>query len=634
MLLQRRKYTYYLRVRVPLDLVGLIGKKEFKQSLRTEDKREAKTIARIKAGEIERAFGRLRVGRETMSDIQIKRLADKLLSEILNKTERARQCGNEVWELSPEEWPEGYLGQVPHGLNVLEASLSRQRTEGGLNLAVQAIESRIKELRNEIRLGNFSEQTRQIAKRRAEMEGMPVPAQSWFLHPEHEQDCIPADDEGVPLDTIPEDQSKKVRRRVKKLPEPLQSTWNERPSPEFGAICRTVAQTLLEAYEIEIERIGGGYGTERQIRADARLMKAAKSYTLNELWNSYKDQRTTEGQWTATTLEKYEGFVKAINRTLGEDFDFSTYEDPDQVTGLIKKLKEYKSTRTRRKWSGTSVNDCIVFLSTLHKYARIGRRFGIVYNPFESRQIIATDSKQREAFTPEELKRIWSNLVRLETRREDDKYWIVLLMLYTGARIGEVCQLRLEDVEQVGKHWVIFFRHKPELGQTLKHAIRKSKKSKGPVQRIAPVHPDLKKLGFFEYVESLRKRGEVKLFPDEKRTANRSGVLMAKKIKTFINGCVGKEAGKSSHCFRHTLITWFNQNCDMSGTQERVLEAMVGHDSNKAVIGPDITWDGYGGSITLEQMSALIKRLNYGFPILHSKITPTGVSKRVKTIAS
>lgn len=613
MLLQRRKNIYYLRIRIPTDIRHLVGRREIKHSLKTTDKRQAKTISRIKAAEIERAFCKLRLGRETMTDNQLKRLSDKLLSEILDRTERARQSGTEVWELPPEEWPEGYLTDVPYGVYVLDASLSRERTEGRLNLAVRSLESRVKELRTELRLNKYSTTTRQTAKRRAEIEGIQVPPASWFLHPEHEQNND--EDEGVPIESLPAAQQKKLLRREKKLSEPLKSTWNERPTPEFGAVCRIVAQTLLEAYEIEIERIGGLYGTDRQMRADTRLMMAAKSYTLNELWNSFKEQRTTEGKWTATTLEKYEGFVKAINRTLGEDFDFSVFEDPDLVTGLIKKLKEYRSTRTSRKWSDTSVNDCIVFLSTLHKYARLGRRFGIVYNPFESRQIIEQDSKQREAFTPDELKSIWSGLNRLKTRREADKYWTVVLMLYTGARIGEVCQLRLDDIEQVGTHQIIHFRHKPELGQTLKHAIRKGIKTSGDVERVVPIHPHLKKLGFFEYLESLRKLGEEKLFPREKRTNNRSGVLMAKKIKTFLQRSIGKDTNKSAHFFRHTMITWFNQNCDMSGTQERVFKAMVGHASESNVIGPDITWDNYGGEITLQQMFTLIKRLNYGFPI-------------------
>jgi len=184
-------------------------------------------------------------------------------------------------------------------------------------------------------------------------------------------------------------------------------------------------------------------------------------------------------------------------------------------------------------------------------------------------------------------------------------------MMYTGARIGEVCQLRLEDIEALGKYNVIHFRHKPELGQTLKHANKKLMKSNGDVKRIVPVHPDLVKLGFLRLVEDMKSLGEVKLFPKEKRTNGRSGVLMAKKVKTFLKGCIGRDTDKSAHCFRHSFICWFNQHVNLSSSQDRIFKAMVGHTTEGESIGPDITWDVYGGNITIQQMMELIKKLDY-----------------------
>lgn len=590
MLLQRRGKTYYLRVRVPADLRDVIGRAEVKQTLRVQSRREAKTLARLKGAELERAYTQLRIGREAMDDRQLKRIADKLLAEILDNTERSRQQGIEAEELPLERWPEGYNfgnGTSYAGLRTLTTTLSRQKTFEGLDEAENTLRSRVEELRQELRMSSYAEYTRQVAKRRAEAEGVPTPPASWFRPPGYELEYEDA--------------------RV-------MSTWSERPPVEFAAVLRTVAQTLLEGYEIELERINGVYGTERQAKAETRLMQAAKSYTLNDLWESFKGRQTTDEKWTSTTLEKYESFVVAVNRTLGDDFDFVVFEDVDRVTELIRQLKEYKSTRTRRKWSTATVNDCVVFLSTLHKYAIRNRKFSVTFNPFEGRQIAETDTKKREAFTGEELKLLWSGLEKLKTPKHIDKYWTMLLQLYTGARIGEVCQLRVDDVEKIGAHMVIVYRDRPELGQTLKHAKRKRQRGVDP-KRVVPLHPDLRKLGFFSYVEKLKTAGEVKLFPEEKRTAGRSGVLMAKKIKTFLQGRIGKETDKSSHCFRHTFITWFNQNCNLTGTEERLLKAMVGHEDGDKSIGPNITWDGYGGKNTIKQMHDLIKRLNYGLMV-------------------
>jgi hypothetical protein len=49
----------------------------------------------------------------------------------------------------------------------------------------------------------------------------------------------------------------------------------------------------------------------------------------------------------------------------------------------------------------------------------------------------------------------------------------------------------------------------------------------------------------------------------------------------------------------------------MSGTKERLLKAMVGHTIAGKMMGPDITWDTYGGENTVKQMYDLIKRLDY-----------------------
>lgn len=614
LLLQRRGKTYYLRVRVPADLIGMFERKEVKQTLRVQSYREAKALARIKGAELERAYLKLRMGRATMTDNQLKRMADKLLAEVLTTTESSRRHGIAALELSPDQWPEGYdfgNGTSYDGLLALESTLARQRTVEGLDMASQALIGRVEELRLELRLGSYGEHTRRVARRIAAAEGVSVPPDSWFIQPGesvHEQDIEP----GVPIKWV-QIAGQSIKGR-KFLPQTamLESTWNSPPAAEFAAILRTVSQTLLEGYEIELERINGNYGTNRQIKAEARLGQAAKSYTLNDLWGSYRDRKTTDGEWAESTLSKYNDFVTAVNKTLGNDYDFSIFEDVDQVTALIKQLREYTSTRTKKRWSTGTINDCVVFLSTLHKDAIRNRKCGITFNPFEARQVADTDAKKKVAFTPDELKQIWAKLQALG-KRDADKYWAVLLMLYSGCRIGEACQLRLDDFEKVGDHWVIHYRSRPDLGQSIKGERRKKKKNPSEdVDRITPVHPEMRRLGIFRHIEKLKEAGEVQFFPNEKRTAGRSGVLMAKKIKTFLNGCA---ADKSSHHFRHTLITWFKQNCNLTHTEASLISSMVGHEDDIITGGNKITWGTYGGVHKVKQMFDLIKRLDYGFDI-------------------
>jgi len=612
LLLLLRHNTYHFRVKVPLDLVDLLHRKELKRSLHTSSKREAKKLVRLRAADTETMFTKLRLGKETMTDSQLKRLSDKLLADFLKTVERPRQNGAELHELM--EWPEGYDSNILLPLRSLEFTLSNSKTELQLGIAEKYHASRIATLRKELKLGQWSEETRNTARRLAEDNRLDIamPSPSWFV-PLHQAGSVDLDaDECVQLETLTAAERKGIKK-FKPAELEVVSTWGEKPPAEFATLCRSVVQTLLEGHEVELERINGNYGTPRQIQVEQRLAQAAKSYTLNDLWNSYRADKTTAGEWAATTAEKYESFVAAVNRTLGDDYDFTVFEDTDHVTALLGKLKAYKSSRTRKIWSAASVNDCVVFLSTLHKYAIRKRKYGITFNPFEARQIAETDAKKREAFTPDELATIWTKLQPLKIK-EPDKYWCLLLMLYTGARIGEVCQLRLDDFEKIGEHWVVHYRSRPELGQTIKGERRKKKKRPtDDVDRIAALHPDLRKLGFFRHLESMKEAGELRMFPKETRINNRSGVLMAKKVKTFFKGCFGADTEKSAHYCRHTLISWFKANVNMTHSEASLISCMVGHEDEQLSGGNAVTWGTYGGAHSVKQMYGIMKKLDYGF---------------------
>ena len=69
------------------------------------------------------------------------------------------------------------------------------------------------------------------------------------------------------------------------------------------------------------------------------------------------------------------------------------------------------------------------------------------------------------------------------------KRWAPWLSTFTGARIGEICQLRKEDVRQEGGIWLI--RISPEAGTV-----------KTRQYRDVPLHNQLIKLGFLDFVEA------------------------------------------------------------------------------------------------------------------------------------
>lgn len=81
-------------------------------------------------------------------------------------------------------------------------------------------------------------------------------------------------------------------------------------------------------------------------------------------------------------------------------------------------------------------------------------------------------------------------------------------MLFTGARPREVCQSNPQvDFGQVDGHWYVDLDEKSPAGK----GVRKTIKT-GEARRV-PLHPELIRLGFPEYVQRLRNAGADRLFP-------------------------------------------------------------------------------------------------------------------------
>lgn len=94
-------------------------------------------------------------------------------------------------------------------------------------------------------------------------------------------------------------------------------------------------------------------------------------------------------------------------------------------------------------------------------------------------------------------------------RIRDWRYWLPIISLYSGARLGEIAQLFIEDIRQDRGVWI--FHITPE-GAT----DDKSVKTEGSA-RVVPVHPELIRLGLLDYHAEQKTAGETRLFPTAER---------------------------------------------------------------------------------------------------------------------
>lgn len=187
-------------------------------------------------------------------------------------------------------------------------------------------------------------------------------------------------------------------------------------------------------------------------------------------------------------------------------------------------------------------NKLLRTLSALGSYAE---DLGVVTNnPLKPHAFEVTDEVQVEPFTDDQFNAIfasegWAN--------RSPKYgsfirWAFILGAYTGARIGEIAQLRKEDVYEHQGHWVIRFTFDVEKGQ----------QSKTKRTRLVPVCSALIKLGFLKFVKSI-KSGQ--LWPEIKPNSNGnwSGPVSMVTNKPIRDMGLGTEY--RFHSLRHTIKT-------------------------------------------------------------------------------
>lgn len=220
-------------------------------------------------------------------------------------------------------------------------------------------------------------------------------------------------------------------------------------------------------------------------------------------------------------------------------------------------------------------------------------------------------------------------------------YWLVLLGMYTGARINELCQLHLADFSVVNGVDVISIADEDNPTARAKTAS---------ARRTVPIHDELIRLGLLRWVERLRGLGGVQLFPELKEGRDGFGTEPSKWFRRFTTRCgVWVKQEKVFHSFRVGFISQLmNRRID-----QPVVAAIVGHETG--TVTGDVYWNDrdvgmlqqivnlvtYPGAVlplvpALEDVT-FTKQVNHERPKAASKAGPgarqkraTGASRAVK----
>jgi integrase len=223
--------------------------------------------------------------------------------------------------------------------------------------------------------------------------------------------------------------------------------------------------------------------------------------------------------------------------------------------------------------SASTVQQKIAMLITYFDW--LEHRDVIAKNYFKGRNIKAS-KEQRRPFSIDELTTIFNCAIYKDTeiaRRKTttaSHWWLSLLALFSGARVSELTQMRLSDVrEQDGVLYLMVIEN-GDTGQRLKTVAAK---------RDIPVHPELLRLGFKQYLAQLAKNGYDRLLPGFRVGERTPGQYASKWWRETLRGKYLPSELRSPltpfHSFRHTFATEAN---DVANIPLEYTQQMLGHE--------------------------------------------------------
>ncbi len=120
------------------------------------------------------------------------------------------------------------------------------------------------------------------------------------------------------------------------------------------------------------------------------------------------------------------------------------------------------------------------------------------------------------------------------------KRWAPWLAAFTGARVGEIVQLRREDVRKKDGIWIIHIT--PDAGRV-----------KDKEEREVPLHPQLIELGFIDFVESVRSPYLFLAGTDKHDTADQRQTTI-NRLGEFARDLVRENRVAANHGWRHRFV--------------------------------------------------------------------------------
>lgn len=301
----------------------------------------------------------------------------------------------------------------------------------------------------------------------------------------------------------------------------------------YFALLRDLMRAFIGVIEKATARENGYYdyepgdplyrrALERGATTDGRPVR-----TLNDLISAYEADKGPG--WSESTREAYKPVFRLLKDVIGPNRDLATItrEDGRRLFETVKALPRGLGTIPAlkgltvpeavakgrelglRTLAPKSINDSyMALMRSMFRWA-VAEQW-MAANPLDGLSVKDTvaDAEKRDPFTLDQLKAIFGSD---PWKPRDDspsgkpiRFWGPLLALFHGMRRGEIAGLNVEDI--VTSEGVPLILVRANEGRRLKTAN---------ARRRLPVHPELQRMGFMEFVRRQQEAGHTQLFPGE-----------------------------------------------------------------------------------------------------------------------
>lgn len=380
---------------------------------------------------------------------------------------------------------------------------------------------------------------------------------------------------------------------------------------------RSRAAAFLEAWEaqdrpatsVAVPTASGAYSPREGDRTVAEVVKAFRADKQTEIGGEALDRRYSH---IFAGLEEVIGPDKPIRAITREEVravrDFLRTVPANaskKFKGLSLKAAVEKADQiddkagepTVKRLAPNSVRSYLVNLSAILNWAE---REGLIEgNVTKGLVPPKVDSIRREDFTTDELTTIFNALKAERSGGQKWKFWLPALALYSGARLGELCQARVEDLRMVGGIHYLALTEFDASGRRVENKRLKN----APSRRNLPIHQALIDAGFLDYVAG---RDPTDLLFDVKIVEGRSAAHGPSKwFGLFLEGVGITDASRTAHSFRHG----FRNAARRAGIEDSFVEALGGWASKSQA-------DRYGDRDRVPELARELARIEYaGFKL-------------------